>query len=82
MFYVTRKSVSALKIYVGQWSTTVPDVNEQIVGVDTVTTFPEYNSTDKLNDIALIRVNLENVYMLGLIGLISTFHRWFYFQLS
>jgi hypothetical protein len=51
-----------LNVVAGQLSTIDPDVNEQTMVVYTITIFPGYNSTNKLNDIALIRVNLENVH--------------------
>jgi hypothetical protein len=60
----SRKPVSELKVVAGQLSTTNPDVNEQTIDVDSVTIFPEFNSTDKLNDIALINVNIEGVHLI------------------
>jgi hypothetical protein len=36
-----------------------PDINEQIMDVYTITIFPGYNSTYKLNDVALIWVYLQ-----------------------
>ncbi len=49
-----------MNVVVGQLSTITPDVNEQTMVVYTVTVHPEYENTTKMNDIALIRVNIKN----------------------
>ena len=49
-----------MNVVVGQLSTITPDVNEQTMVVYTVTVHPEYDNTTKMNDIALIRVNIKD----------------------
>ncbi|XP_046463179.1 trypsin alpha-like [Daphnia pulex] len=53
------KSLNVLNVVVGQLSTINPDVNEQTMNVYTLNIFPGYNSTNKLNDIALIRLTAD-----------------------
>ena len=43
-------------IVVGQVNAMAPDANEQILVVYSIVSFPEYNSTNKMNDIALLKV--------------------------
>ncbi len=57
-YYAPRKSLTTLNVVAGQVNLINPDINEQITEVYTITIFPEYNSTYKLNDVALIRVNI------------------------
>lgn len=42
----------------GQLNLLNADINEQTMAVYTLNPFPEYNSTNKANDIALVRVSI------------------------
>lgn len=42
----------------GQFNLLNPDINEQTMAVYTLNPFPEYDSTNKANDIALVRVSI------------------------
>jgi hypothetical protein len=55
---MSRKSYTKLNVVAGQVSLINPDINEQKMDVYTITIFPEYNSTNKLNDVALLWVNI------------------------
>ncbi len=55
---MSRKSYTKLNVVAGQVSLINPDINEQKMAVYTITIFPEYNSTNKLNDVALLWVNI------------------------
>jgi hypothetical protein len=48
-------------IVVGQGNAMAPDANEQIFDVYSIVSFPEYNSTHKMNDIALLKVCFDTV---------------------
>ena len=48
-------------IVVGQVNAMAPDANEQILVVYSIVSFPEYNSTNKMNDIALLKVCFDTV---------------------
>lgn len=53
---LTRKSILELNVVAGQLNLVNPDVNEQIMDIYTITAYPEYDTTNKRHDIALIRV--------------------------
>jgi hypothetical protein len=53
---IQRKTASKLKVVVGQVSAINLDPNEQKMSVYTITPGPNYNSTLKTNDIALLKV--------------------------
>ena len=48
-------------IVVGQVNAMALDPNEQIFDVYSIVSFPEYNSTNKMNDIALLKVCFDTV---------------------
>ena len=50
-----------MKVVVGQVNAMAPDPNEQILDVYSIVSFPEYNSTNKMNDIALLKVCFDTV---------------------
>ncbi|XP_046655762.1 trypsin alpha-like isoform X2 [Daphnia pulicaria] len=56
---VTGKTASKLKVVVGQVSAINADPNEQTLAVYTVTPVPQYNSTNKYNDIALLKLTAD-----------------------
>ncbi len=50
-----------MKVVVGQVNAMALDPNEQIFDVYSIVSFPEYNSTNKMNDIALLKVCFDTV---------------------
>lgn len=56
------KSLTRLNVVVGQINLLNPDINEQTMAVYTLNPFPEYDSTNKANDIALVRLTAEIVF--------------------
>ncbi|XP_046463038.1 chymotrypsinogen A-like [Daphnia pulex] len=54
---VDGKTIYQLKVVVGQVSAINPDPNEESMAVYSIVSFPEYNSTNKMNDIALIKLS-------------------------
>lgn len=59
-----RKTASKLKVVVGQVSAINADPNEQTLAVYTITPVPQYNSTNKYNDIALLKVYIPKMRVL------------------
>jgi hypothetical protein len=72
---IQRKTASKLKVVVGQVSAINLDPNEQKMSVYTITPGPNYNSTLKTNDIALLKV-YENISLVWKIS----FKKLHYFQ--
>ncbi|EFX71081.1 hypothetical protein DAPPUDRAFT_231560 [Daphnia pulex] len=56
---VAGKTASKLKVVVGQVSAITADPNEQTLTVYTITPVPQYNSTNKFNDIALLKLSAD-----------------------
>ncbi|KAI9559822.1 hypothetical protein GHT06_013829 [Daphnia sinensis] len=56
---VEGKTANKLKVVAGQVSVVSPDPNEQIHTVYVIFSYPEYNSTTKLNDVALLKLTTE-----------------------
>jgi len=56
---VAGKTASKLKVVVGQVSAITADPNEQTMSVYTITPVPQYNSTLKTNDIALLKLTAD-----------------------
>jgi hypothetical protein len=52
---------ASLNVVVGQLDAVIPDEFEQKMVVDNIILYPQYDSAIKLNDIALIRVNADNL---------------------
>ena len=52
---------ASLNVVVGQLDAVIPDEFELKMAVDTIILYPQYDSAIKLNDIALIRVNADNL---------------------
>jgi hypothetical protein len=52
---------ASLNVVVGQLDAIIPDEFEQKMAVDTIILYPQYDSSIKLNDIALIRVNADSL---------------------
>ncbi|XP_046655767.1 trypsin alpha-like isoform X7 [Daphnia pulicaria] len=61
-FCVVGKTASKLKVVVGQVSAINLDPNEQKMSVYTITPGPNYNSTLKTNDIALLKLTADIVF--------------------
>ncbi|XP_057365133.1 chymotrypsin-1-like [Daphnia carinata] len=59
---IVGKSYTRLNVVAGQLSLLNPDINEQIMTVYTLNPIPEYNSTNKANDIALVRLTAGIVF--------------------
>lgn len=53
------KTASSLRVIAGQVSLTDKEVNEQNLTVFSVTIFDKYNSANKTDDIALLKVTLD-----------------------
>jgi len=59
---VVGKTASKLKVIAGQVSAITSDPNEQTLAVYTITPVPQYNSTLKTYDIALLRLSTDIVF--------------------
>ncbi|EFX71080.1 hypothetical protein DAPPUDRAFT_309193 [Daphnia pulex] len=59
---VDGKSYTKLNVVAGQVSLINPDINEQKMDVYTITIFPQYNSTNKLNDVALLWLTADILF--------------------